>query len=59
MPVMVFFTVAHTAVGALTLAAAVLLVLVSHRVLGTVQPEEVVAASRDAGPIAAQQGGAA
>ena len=56
MPVMVFFTVAHTAVGALTLAAAVLLVLVSYRVLGTVQPEEVVAAQT---PVAAQQGGAA
>jgi cytochrome c oxidase assembly protein subunit 15 len=56
MPVMVFFTVAHTAVGALTLAAALLLVLVSYRVLGPLQPEEGIAAES---PIAAQQGGAA
>ncbi len=55
MPVMVFFTVTHTAVGALTLAAAVLLVLVSYRVLGAAQPDEVVAAQSH---IAAQQGGA-
>jgi cytochrome c oxidase assembly protein subunit 15 len=56
MPVMVFFTVAHTAVGALTLGAAVLLVLVSYRVLGPLQPAEVAASPSQ---IAGQEGGAA
>jgi cytochrome c oxidase assembly protein subunit 15 len=56
MPVMIFFTVAHTAVGALTLGAAVLLVLVSYRVLGPLQPAEVSASQSQ---IAEQQGGAA
>jgi len=55
MPVMIFFTVAHTAVGALTLALAVLLVLVSFRVLGPVQPGEVVATQAN---MAGQEGGA-
>jgi hypothetical protein len=55
MPVMVFFTVAHTAVGALTLALAVLLVLVSFRVLGPVQPAEVTASHSQ---MAGQEGGA-
>ena len=55
MPVMIFFTVAHTAVGALTLALAVLLVLVSFRVLGPVQPDEVVASQAH---MAGQEGGA-
>jgi heme a synthase len=54
MPVMIFFTVAHTAVGALTLGAAVLLVLVSYRVLGPLQPVEVAASH-----VAGQEGGAA
>jgi cytochrome c oxidase assembly protein subunit 15 len=55
MPVMVFFTVAHTAVGALTLGAAVLLVIVSYRVLGPVQPNEVVTSQPQ---MAGQEGGA-
>jgi cytochrome c oxidase assembly protein subunit 15 len=55
MPVMIFFTVAHTAVGALTLALAVLLVLVSFRVLGPVQPGEVTASHSQ---MAGQEGGA-
>jgi cytochrome c oxidase assembly protein subunit 15 len=54
MPVMIFFTVAHTAVGALTMALAVLLVLVSFRVLGPVQPGEVVATQAH---MAGQEGG--
>jgi cytochrome c oxidase assembly protein subunit 15 len=55
MPVMIFFTVAHTAVGALTLALAILLVLVSFRVLGPVLPDEVVASQAH---MAGQEGGA-
>ncbi|MCL4523444.1 MAG: COX15/CtaA family protein [Acidobacteria bacterium] len=55
MPVMVFFTVAHTAVGALTLAVAVLLVLVAFRVLGPVRPEKVAASQPR---MAGQEGGA-
>ncbi len=55
MPVMIFFTVAHTAVGALTLALAVLLVLVSFRVLGPMQPGEVTASHSQ---MAGQEGGA-
>ncbi len=55
MPVMIFFTVAHTAVGALTLAAAVLLVLVSYRVLSPVQPHEAIASQRE---MAGQESGA-
>ncbi|MBI1749765.1 MAG: COX15/CtaA family protein [Acidobacteria bacterium] len=56
MPVMVFFTVAHTAVGALTLAAAVLVVLVSYRVLGPALPGEVNASPS---PMTGQESGAA